>query len=270
MGKLAILLVGSTTRDEFADAVGTLERFGQVVRAADLAEATQLVAAGRVRPDLIVVAQAFPGQFRGDALERLCRAAPLSRLVGLLGSWCEGETRTGSPWPAAIRVYWHQWQPGAVRELERLAAGSGSTWSLPVTASEEERLLALAEQPIHRRQGRIGIWASQWAMLDWLQAACLRRGYTPLAMGPRRAAPAGELAAVIFDAADGPDWAVHSLEQLAAARPSVPIVALMDFPRAENHQRLFAAGAAAVLSKPLLLDDLFWQLDQFTSLTQTL
>jgi CheY-like chemotaxis protein len=44
--------------------------------------------------------------------------------------------------------------------------------------------------------------------------------------------------------------------------PATPIVAIVDFPRVEDRDRAMAAGAAAVLSKPLLLDDLFWQLDQ--------
>ena len=59
--------------------------------------------AGRRRgssPDVIVVAQAFPGQFSHQAIDRLRRLAPLARMVGLMGSWCEGEMRTGSPWPA--------------------------------------------------------------------------------------------------------------------------------------------------------------------------
>ena len=44
--------------------------------------------------------------------------------------------------------------------------------------------------------------------------------------------------------------------------PTVPIVALLGFPRVEDRDRALAAGATAVLAKPLLLDDLFWQLDQ--------
>ena len=72
--------------------------------------------------DVIVVAQAYPGQFSGEALDRLARLAPLARVVVLLGSWCEGEVRSGRPWPGAIRVYWHQWPARCAQELGRLRA----------------------------------------------------------------------------------------------------------------------------------------------------
>ena len=40
------------------------------------------------------------------------------------------------------------------------------------------------------------------------------------------------------------------------------LTVLTDFPRIEDVTRIRAAGAAAVLSKPVLLEDLFWQLQQ--------
>jgi CheY-like chemotaxis protein len=46
-----------------------------------------------------------------------------------------------------------------------------------------------------------------------------------------------------------------------AVRPA-PVMALVDFPRVADVEHWRAAGAAAVLSKPVNLDDLFWQLDQ--------
>lgn len=47
----------------------------------------------------------------------------------------------------------------------------------------------------------------------------------------------------------------------ATLRPA-PVIALLDFPRIEDYDRAMAAGAVAVVSKPLHLDDLFWQLDR--------
>ena len=62
----------------------------------------------------------FPGQFSCEAIDRIRTRAPLARLVGLLGSWCEGEVRSGQPWPGTIRIYAHQWPGRAEQELKRL------------------------------------------------------------------------------------------------------------------------------------------------------
>jgi CheY-like chemotaxis protein len=73
--------------------------------------------------------------------------------------------------------------------------------------------------------------------------------------------------AAIYDGADGAG-PLDGLEHLAATLgrlPSgkpVPILALLGFPRIDQKRRALAAGAAAVLSKPVQLDDLFWHLDR--------
>jgi CheY-like chemotaxis protein len=69
-------------------------------------------------------------------------------------------------------------------------------------------------------------------------------------------------AAAIFDGSQGRGEELGELEHLAAGLRPAPIVALLDFPRIEDHRRAMAAGAAAVLSKPLQLEDLLWQLDR--------
>ena len=60
--------------------------------------------------DLIVIAQSQRDQFLSVDLEKLQAIFPLTPIVGLLGSWCEGELRSGQPLPGVTRVYWHQWQ----------------------------------------------------------------------------------------------------------------------------------------------------------------
>ena len=131
MACLSILLLGDTDRAEFQDAWPRLGSWGAVWAFTEIAAATAALAAGKIVPDVIVVVQAFPGQFSHAMVDRLRRAAPLARLIGLLGSWCEGETRTGSPWPGAVRTYWHQWAIRCDRELRRLARGEWCCMALP-------------------------------------------------------------------------------------------------------------------------------------------
>jgi CheY-like chemotaxis protein len=234
----------------------------RVVPAADVDSACDLLRAGRVSPEWIVVAQAYPGQFSREAVDRLRHLAPLARVLGLLGSWCEGEMRTGEPWPAAIRVYWHQWLPRVEQELTRLRRGDCATWALPITAGEEERFLLLADQPLEKREGLIAVWAPQFDVQSWLTAACSRRGYSTVWLRPHRPARVEDVTAAIFDGNECRGEEIESLRELAETVGPVPIVALLDFPRVEDRNRALAAGAAAVLSKPLLIDDLFWQLDR--------
>ena len=142
MTTLSILLLGDVDRTEFRDSRACLDRWAAVDEFAETDAATAALASGEVVPDVIVVAQAFPGQFSHGAIDGLRQLAPLARILGLMGSWCEGELRSGLPWPATMRAYWHQWPVRCQREFHRLAEGQCSSWALPPTATEEERLLA--------------------------------------------------------------------------------------------------------------------------------
>jgi CheY-like chemotaxis protein len=258
------LLVGSADRSEFRDAQAVLDEFGVLVPARDIDSAVAVLADGQLVPDVIVVAQAYPGQFSPEALDRLRRLVPFARVLALLGSWCEGEMRTGDPWPAAIRIYWHQWLPRAHQELARLREGACSTWALPITASEEERLLLLADEPFQPRDGLIAIFTPQFDMHDWLAAACARRGYDTAWMRPSRPRRVENVRAAIFDGNDCRGKELQWLRDAAAMLSPIPTIALLDFPRVDDCRRALAAGARAVLSKPLLLEDLFWQIDRLT------
>ena len=142
MSTLSILLLGDSDRTEFRDARACLDCWAAVHEFAETDAAATALARAEIVPDVIVVAQAFPGQFSHQAIDGLRRLAPLARILGLMGSWCEGELRSGSPWPATMRAYWHQWPARCQREFRRLAEGRCSSWALPPTATEEERLLA--------------------------------------------------------------------------------------------------------------------------------
>jgi hypothetical protein len=266
------------------------------------------MAAGEPLPDVIVVAQARPGEFSHQAVDRLRRLAPLARIVGLMGSWCEGEMRSGSPWPASARVYWHQWPARCGGELGHLARGVPSSWSLPITATEEERLLADAatrgndaplreahglqpvglSPPVGLPGGLVLIRSRSAEMAGWLLAACRDRGLA--AVWQRRPAepekgdsphlprptagwcpPEGCFAqmgtvpffrptAAIFDAAELDDAECDELRRFAAAAQPSPVIALLGFPRIDDQRRALSAGVTAVLSKPVALTDLFWQI----------
>jgi CheY-like chemotaxis protein len=264
---LSILLIGETDRTEFRIAKASLQRWGRVEEAATVEAAAGILAAGGFAPGVIVVAQAFPGQFSQEAIHRLRGLAPLARVFGLMGSWCEGEPRTGSPWPGVLRSYWHQWDVRCNREVRSLAQGRLSSWSLPPTATEEERLLANAATEWPKRQGLIVIDTRSAEMHAFLSTACRSRGFSTVWQnGSTRLQTIGS-AAVLLDADSLGGQAFRSpfddgrLRRVAAQFHPTPVIAILEFPRIEDLTAAVAAGAAAVLSKPLALDDLFWELD---------
>lgn len=255
MPPLTALLVGDAQRSEFREAVATLDGCSRLVVAPDVAAAEWLLAED-LAADLIVVAQAFPGQFTTAAVERLRRHAPLARVVGLLGSWCEGEVRTGQPWPAVVRVYWHQWPARCRRELEALAAGHCSPWALPSTASEEEHVLAEAPPPAGRCRGRVAIAAWQFDVQDWLAAACRRLGYTTVWLRAGQPGATQEFDALLYDCGGDVATELRELERWRQLLGPIPTLALVNYPRVEDREQLRAAGVSRMLSKPLGLADL--------------
>jgi len=260
--RVSILLMGNVDRAEFHQARAVLDSWGRVVEVADVQSAATAINHGAIVPDVIVVAQSYPAQFSHGEIDRLRRLAPLARVLGLMGSWCEGEMRTGKPWPAAIRIYWHQWPPRCHLQLQRLQQGRCTEWGLPITATEEERLLLSAEPRAADRQGLIAIHTSSSIMEDWLSAALRGRGYSTVWLRPPRLARVEGAAAAIFDGSHCRCREFDELKLLSATLTSAPIVALLDFPRIDDHRRALSAGAVAVLSKPLHIDDLYWQLDR--------
>jgi len=262
MSEISILLVGNTDRSEFRAARKRLDALGRVTAVPDAESAAAALAAAEMVPAVIVVAQAFPGQFPHQAIDRLRRLAPLARVLGLLGSWCEGEVRTGQPWPAAMRIYWHQWPARCGAEFARLSGGQCPAFGLPVTATDEERLLSSAQSPRSALPGVTAIYSTSPQMHEWLSAACRRCGCATVWLRPPQIVKIEGAAAVIFDGTDFSEQQLCQFRQVQAATRPAPMVALLDFPRIEDHDRALRAGAAAVLSKPLQLADLFWELER--------
>src|SRR5262245_27178576 len=107
-----VQICGDADYRDFGDAIALLR-----------AEAKLNEAAGAC-PELIVVAQSRPGTFALDRVVSLRQRAPLAGVVGLLGSWCEGETRTGRTWPGVERLYWYEFPAWWRRQMALRVAES--------------------------------------------------------------------------------------------------------------------------------------------------
>jgi hypothetical protein len=264
---ISVLWIGDSERSEFADAFLWLRENTKLVVATDVENALERIASTGCDPELIVVAQRWPGEFSPKQIERLRRAAPLARINELLGSWCEGETRTGRPAAGTLRNYWHQWLPRTAPQFARAARGQPPIWSLPSTATDDERLLAISDShkvlPSDRpTRGLIAILLRNGVMARALCDAAPTHGYACVWLPNGRERYVSGVQAAVWDAPAQVESWPNRLAEIRRQWHGVPIVAIVNFPRIEDVVRLRAGGVAAVVSQPLLLDDLFWQIER--------
>jgi len=266
-----VLGVGDFSLDEFREAYAAIARDADfsLAETPDLAIEHLRAAAETldvVAPEMIVIAQSWPGVFGSAAVERLRRAAPLARVCVLLGTWSSGEARSGQPVPGTLRAYWHEWVPRWQQELARSAGCRTAGWSLPVTSTEEERLLADCREPAEPRPGLIILVSRQPDLIAALSDACRSWGYATLALRPSlptfSAARAQGAVAVLWDAAANDIGDRRLVGSFSAQFAGAKIVALLDFPREEDFSRARSNGVAAVIGKPLRLQELWSQIER--------
>ncbi|MBI2826948.1 MAG: hypothetical protein HYX69_19915 [Planctomycetia bacterium] len=248
-------------RNEFRAAANQIAALTAATAATTIDVALCALVADEDPPDLIVVAQSRPGEFSGADIERMRFAAPLARIVALLGAWCEGESRSGSPWPAVPRVYWHQWPAWFAGELRRLREGRCGALSLPITATEEERLLLDGEVPRHGC-GSIAIATASREMTALLTDACRAVGYNQVIVPQSGTVEAADLVAAIWDQGTPGASDFVQLERVVQRVSGVPVIALLSFPRSQDAARAIDLGARAVVSKPLAVDELLAEIER--------
>jgi len=255
--KLVILCVGRTERNEFQHVLPALQAWGNVLTAPTTHAGRDLLDHESLTPDLIVLVQSYPGEFAERQIDDIRRHAPLARLVAVLGTWCEGEMRSGTPWSGAVRIYWHQWTAHCHLEMERLRAGRESLWSLPPTACDEERCLANATRKHKQGNGLVEICTEQVDVFDMLAAACHDRGFQTHWHRSHYEPPQDEPDVLLFDAARSVGFELTRFRRLHVRQDTVAIV-LADFPRIADSNRFLHAGATTILSRPFFWDELFW------------
>jgi hypothetical protein len=256
---LDILLIGDISRPEFREACAALDDLAHVTRFADVESAIAALAEGPLAAQGIVLAQAYPDQFSAAAIDRLRSKAPLARLIAVQGSWCEGEPRSGHPLPGEIRMYWHQAAVRIRREFSCWPQIQSPTWRLPVTATDEERLLASIEVLLARGNGLVAIWTRRPEMEGLLADACRRLGYSTVWLHPRQQARVQGAMAAVYDGASMDAAGFEELSQLVSdVKPAVAL-ALLDAPRIQD-VRLARTLGATVMAKPFRVDELLWLL----------
>jgi len=212
------LVIGDAARAEFSEAVAQIRACTRATWISDADAALAFDAEPLVvesldpdPPDLIILLSARPGDLALAVIERWRHAAPLARVIGLLGSWCEGEARSGAPPPAVPRIYWHQWPAWFAREVALLSRGGCGTLSLPLTATDEERFLQagvmadetdgaiVASNADAGTSGVIGVYSHRPETAALVAAVCRSLGYEAVDLRQSDRQAKVQLTAAVWD-----------------------------------------------------------------------
>lgn len=245
----SVQLVGDTLHPDF-DAVVELLR-----------KESRLVASANLQPDVILMAQSRPDTFSNCELVQLQQTAPLAATVALLGSWCEGEMRSGRPLPAALRIFWYEFPSWWKRQMSLRRAGRCPDWAR--RTAHDVRLAApdatanSASQSLPR-PSLVVVKTSNYATGNALADVLHSAGYSvAIQTAGSHASVRGALAAV-WDGGQLSDHEAVELKAFSAEmdRHAAPVLVLLDFPRRDRIDAAVECGAAGVLGKPWFNGDL--------------
>jgi hypothetical protein len=205
--------------------------------------------------ELLILAQSRLGEFPETMLQRVLARHPLARTINVYGSWCESESRTGSPPLSVIRIPWTHAVSRFSAELQGLNEGRCPSWSWPWTASDDE--LDFSTSPPRHGTGplRCGIATASEDMFDAL-AQLLATGNIPSDRLPSDASrEKSSLDVIVWDDCASARGLRFDLGQLVASCADTPLVALVDFPREFDQARLGPFKRASLLAKPYRAGD---------------
>lgn len=265
MSRPLVWLVGQDAEPEFEPLVAWLAAHVDFASfaTADIVEASFPAPAGTRPPALVVFCSARPQTLTALVVRRWQARAPLARFAVVLGAWCEGETRTGRPWPGVVRWYWHQ-APYRLADWLAHELAPGSPWRLPWTATDAEwieassksRCGAATQADATRRP--VAVWSEGSDRGAAVAEACTALGWPVFLYDPRReqANPLLSAAALIVEWSRHPEW-----DRWDESSPpgrwigQLPSLGLLGFPRRQDFQEATRRGLR-LLAKPWRLADL--------------
>jgi hypothetical protein len=212
--------------------------------------------------DLVVVAASRRNQFSAQWIETLRSDSAPTPVVAVLGSWCEGEQRSGTPWPGVKRIYWHQWRGRFDCFATQLTELGTSAWNLPGTANDADIIEQICQSEFDSNVGagwHVGISSlseTAYQMLD--DAICSVGGKTSWIERQQWDAGVTDELSVVCVEADS--WSESVEARVKWLRDDLeieaPIVVVLNFPRRNDVDLAQSVGVSEVVSKPFQLIDL--------------
>lgn len=261
-----LLVSGEFWHKDFADLVSRVEVPTTLIPGEKLA---QLIAPTD-QYSAILIAQSRRGSVSQAFINHVRNLFPQAPIALLLGSWCEGETRSGNPIQGVVRMYWHEWNGSYGSLVARLQANGIHLPNSLNNRRPQEILRADqvstgtvldAGNQTSLEPVVIGVSALTLCQYETLEEPLRTLGATPvwLEQTTWRGCDPQEIAAICLDS-DGVGELLHGRVELAReVVPTAPLVLTLNFPRKEELQELRAElNIKAVVSKPFDLH-MLWQ-----------
>lgn len=210
---------------------------------------------------LVLIAQPRRGQFEVGLVEQLQNRFAHLPIVSLEGSWCEGESRSGSPIPGLIHIYWHQWQGRLDNFLYRLNRHEQPSWHLPKICSLPDRIVHDLEwEPVRVEfDAVVGISSLTADGFGMLRDAFERTGQRtiwidhPDSGNGRPTTPT----VLLIEGNSLSAELEKRIRILHAQFRHSPLILILNFPRSHEFELARKLGVAAIVSKPYELGNLY-------------
>ncbi|MDB4766721.1 hypothetical protein OAG71_03430 [bacterium] len=249
MASPRVLLTGDYWHADYRNLIG------EMAIPATLTPLDKITAVDTQRFSLIVIAQSRSGQFDQAEIDAIVSENPITPVVMLLGSWCEGERRSDTPVEGVKRVFWHQWQGRFQSFCDQLRNEGISIWHSPATLSDAD---CVSEQRVGLDQSHvIGVSA-----LNEQTYESLAQGITAIGGKPKWVERvswvnlAASVSAICIDADSFSPTLEKRISWAQSQVEHVPLIVMMNFPRRQEIEALQRAGVVRVVSKPFELADL--------------
>lgn len=256
-----IYVIGSWARPEFSEARDWLRSNAHAIRFSNVETVVQAIDAAKQDPHQILFVQTRPGQFHQSDVNRLRTLAPLARISLLLGSWCEGETRSGFPLIDVPRLAWHNLRPRMNAMTHDVTLSSHSV--LPFTTTEQDRCRFELRQCRPEVPLRIGVYSADPAQVAALCEMLVGNGHDPVRF---TSSDQEFVDAIVWDDAGGarvPRIPARDISAAFGSAATTTVIALRTFARIQDVDDDRANGISATIAKPFQVADLFNQIAFF-------
>jgi hypothetical protein len=255
MPESKLLVTGEFWHPDFADLIGRVEIPASLIPTDRLSKLTCCDESYTA----IIVAQSRRGAVAKTFMDHVGELFPNCPLIVLLGSWCEGDLRSGQPLKSALRIFWHQWN-GSYRQLSEQLARQGIQIGLAKTAAGATEQVGTSldvnekqDKPSSFATCAIGVSALTLSQFETVEDALreLKLAAIWLEQATWQATKLAEIAAICVDS----DSLVESLEKrlefVRESHPNSTLILMMNFPRKSEVVALRKRfNVAAVVSKP--------------------
>lgn len=254
--------IGSTRPVELSWARAAIAAHTQVIDIPSPADLPTLVdSVAGPWPALAVLASDMPSRWKLADAVAVSRCWPLTPIVSACTALAEGRRRSGPPLPGVEEVAWNELPVRLVGWLADLAAGRPGVLGLPAACRREDRVLEAAARVRASTLGpgdplRVATAARRGIDLEGTAALLAASGAAIVAKNVGR--PQLDLAAdlVVWDVDHIDTDTLTWLRMLTIQQPSLAVVLLDSFPRSDTSLAALAAGALAVLGRPLAVESL--------------